>query len=171
MERTLIGKGLTPKETMQALSLARAKQEVGMLYPPKRELCYQILTEEDRKLLDRLIATLKHVFDKKKSEYIKKDEMKPLLLQENLMPDEAEQAISLAEANDVIERCFAYVDEIDGESAYKLLTQEELEAREKEELQDLEEDTQIRKKRERTKQTEKKKRGPVNSPLRDRDNH
>nr|MDO8100194.1 hypothetical protein [Candidatus Njordarchaeota archaeon] len=59
MERTLIEKGLTPKETIQALSLARAKQEVGMVYPPKRELCYQLLIEEDRNLQDRLIPVVK----------------------------------------------------------------------------------------------------------------
>ncbi len=156
MERTLIEKGLTPKEVIKALSLARAKQEVGMLYPPKRELCYQLLTEEDRKLQNRLIAAAKQVFDKKKSKYVKEDEIKQLLLEQNLTPEEAEQAISLAEANNVMQPCFPYTHDIDGEPSYELLTEEELEAQEKEELQDLEEDTQIRKKKERTQKRTKK---------------
>ena len=159
MQRKLVEKGLTPKEAMQAISISRAKQVIGMVYPPNRELCYQLLTEEDRNLQNRLIPAVKNVFDKKKTKYIKVDGMKQLLLQEKLTAEEAKQAISLAEANSMIERCFPYVNETDTEPAYKLLTKEELEAEKEEELQDLEEDTKIRKKvqlrQQRTKKEEK----------------
>jgi hypothetical protein len=157
MERALIAKGLTPKEVMKALSLAKAKQEIGMLYPPKRELCYQLLAEEDRRHQNRLILNVKQVFDKKKSKYIKVDEMKQLLFEQNLTPDESEQAILIAKANDVIREVFPYTHEIDGEPCYELLTKEELEALDEEELHDLEEDTQIRKKEERKNKRNKKK--------------
>lgn len=94
---------------------------------------------------DHLISTVKEAFDRKKSKYVNEDEMKQLL-EQNLTPEEAEQAITIAEANDVIQRCFPYTYEINGEPSYELLTEEE----------DLEEDTQIKKKKERTNKKEKK---------------
>nr|MDO8100191.1 hypothetical protein [Candidatus Njordarchaeota archaeon] len=158
MEWKLVDEGLTPKEVRKALSLARAKQEVGMLYPPKRELCYQLLTEEERKLQNRLITAVKQVFNKTKKQFCKVDEMKQLLIEENLTPEEAEQAISLAQANDVMRKVFPYTHEIDGEPSYELLTEEELVAQEKEELEELEKEYQRRKKKERTDKKTKKER-------------
>nr|MDO8100195.1 hypothetical protein [Candidatus Njordarchaeota archaeon] len=96
------------------------------------------------------------MFDKHKSKYVKEDEMKQRLIEENLTQEEAEQAISLAEANEVIRWCLPYVGEIRGEPSYELLTEEEIKWQEEEELQDLEEDTQIRMKKRRIPKKTKK---------------
>jgi hypothetical protein len=165
MERALIEKGLTPKEVVKALSLARVRQEVGLLYPPRRELCYQLLTEKDRTLQFRLISAVKQEFDMKKSKYVRVEEMKKLL-EHSLSQEDAEQAISLAEANNVVRWCIPYTREIEGEPSYELLTQEEVQWEEEEELQDLEEDTQIRMKERRTsRRTQKRKRKKSANPL------
>jgi hypothetical protein len=76
---------------------------------------------------DRLISSVKKAFEKARSKFCKKDEMLPLLVQEGLSPQEAEQAISLAIRDELIRMCYAYTDEIDGEPCYELLTDEDRE--------------------------------------------
>jgi hypothetical protein len=148
MEQKLAEEGLAPEEAKQAISLARAKEEIGMCYPcvdgVQGERCYELLTEEDGKLEDRLISAVKEVFDKTKGEFCKVDEMKRLLLEESLTPEEARQAISLSEANEVIRWCIPYTDEIRGEPCYELLTEEDRELEEEldEELYGIKRDKQ-----------------------------
>jgi hypothetical protein len=156
MERKLAEEGLTPQEAKQAISIAKAKQEIGMCYPPQRELCYELLTEEDRKLENRLISAVRKVFDKK-GRNCKVEEMKQRLLEENLTPDEAEQAISIAQANQVIRSYVPDEDEIHEEPSYELLTEEDLKMEEElEEELESEKEYQRRKKKERTDKKTKK---------------
>jgi hypothetical protein len=71
---------------------------------------------------DQLISAVRKVFAKKKSKYCRVDETRQLLLEEGLNPDEAEQAISLAEDNQVIRVCYPRADGIHGDESYELLT-------------------------------------------------
>ncbi|WXG46089.1 MAG: hypothetical protein WED05_05405 [Candidatus Atabeyarchaeum deiterrae] len=84
---------------------------------------------------DQLISTVKQVFTKTKSKFCKADKMEQLLVQEGLTPEEAKQAISIAEDKYVIRVSFPYIDErhgdhieeIHGDRCYEIVTKRDLE--------------------------------------------
>jgi 2-oxo-4-hydroxy-4-carboxy--5-ureidoimidazoline (OHCU) decarboxylase len=70
---------------------------------------------------------VKQVFAKTKNKFFKADKMEPLLVEESLTPEEAEQAISLARDKKVIRASFPYIDDVHGDRCYEILTKKDRE--------------------------------------------
>ncbi|WXG46007.1 MAG: hypothetical protein WED05_04980 [Candidatus Atabeyarchaeum deiterrae] len=79
---------------------------------------------------EQLLSAVKRVFAKAKKKFCKADKMVELLIEEDMTPQEANHAISLAEDKEEIQVCYPYVDDIRGERSYMLLTEEDREIEE-----------------------------------------